>query len=182
MILFFLPTFPLFRFRLLILIGGTLFLGACETVGPRDEGANTGLAREMEDHKVKRITPENLLMAAGWAGDSLTHSAERELRDISLPLDSFRLKRLPETAALASVLGATMAVVPAARAANGARISRPTQETFAYVKPAGPGKVWRAYFTRKGIAELYTQRTRPKTRAEKRAPFTAENLAPGTKR
>lgn len=171
--------FPSFR---LLLVGCTLFLAACETVGPRDEGANSGLAREMEDHKVKRITPENLLTAAGWAGDSLTRSAERELRENDLPLDSFRIKRLPATAVLATVLGATMAVVPAARAADGARISRPTQETFAYVKPAGPGKVWRAYFTRKGIAELYTQRTRPKTRAEKRAPFAAESLAPGTKR
>lgn len=146
-----------------------IMTAACETMNPRNETpGNPGLANEAENWKVKRITPENLLLAARWAGDSLTRTAMRELDDNSLPLDSFRIKRLPATAALAASLGATVAIVPVARPATDVRVSRPTNETFAYVRPADQGRVWRAYFTRRGIAELFTQRTRAKTRAEKR--------------
>lgn len=143
----------------------------CDTMNnSRNEtGGDPSLAREAENWKVKRISPEELLKGAIWAGDSLTHAAERELKDEGLPVDSFRLKRLPATAGVATTLGATVAVVPMSRPGNGVRVSRPTPETFSYVRPAGPGKVWRVYFTRKGVAEFYTQRTRPLTRAEKRS-------------
>ena len=134
-----------------------------------ESGGDPSLAREAEHWKVKRITPEELLKGATWAGDSLTRCAEHELKEEDLPIDSFRLKRLPRTASVAATLGATVAVVPMSRAGAGVRVSRPTPETFSYVRPAGSGKVWRAYFTRKGVAEFYTQRTRPLTRAEKRA-------------
>lgn len=134
-----------------------------------ESGGDASLAREAENWKVKRISPEELLKGAIWAGDSLTHAAERELQEEGLPIDSFRLKRLPLTAGVATTLGATVAVVPMSRSGTGVRVSRPTPETFSYVRPAGPGKVWRAYFTRKGVAEFYTQRTRPLTRAEKRS-------------
>lgn len=134
-----------------------------------EPGGDASLAREAENWKVKHITPEELLKGAIWAGDSLTHAAERELKEEGLPIDSFRLKRLPLTAGVASSLGATVAVVPMPRANTGVRVSRPTPETFSYVRSAGAGKVWRAYFTRKGVAEFYTQRMRPLTRAEKRA-------------
>ena len=142
----------------------------CDTMNnTRNEtGGDPSLAREAENWKVKHISPEELLKGAVWAGDSLTHAAERELKDEGLPVDSFRLKRLPVTASVASDLGATVAVVPMSRSGNGVRVSRPTAETFSYVRPAGSGKVWRVYFTRKGVAEYYTQRTRPLTRAEKR--------------
>ncbi len=148
-----------------------VFTTGCETMNNNRSEADgdPSLAREAENWKVKRIAPEELLKGAVWAGDSLTRAAERELKEEGLPLDSFRLKRLPITAGLATTLGATVAVVPMSRAGAGVRVSRPTPETFSYVRPAGPGKVWRAYFTRKGIAEFYTQRTRPLTRAEKRA-------------
>ncbi len=149
-----------------------LLASACETMNSSrkdEDGGDPSLAREAENWKVKRITPEELLKGAVWAGDSLTHSAERELREENLPIDSFRLKRLPLTAGVATSLGATVAVVPMARPGVGVRVSRPTPETFSYVRPATNGKVWRAYFTRKGVAEFYTQRTRPLTRAEKRA-------------
>lgn len=149
-----------------------LVASACESMNSSNRtetGGDAALAREAENWKVKRISPEELLKGAVWAGDSLTHAAERELREEGLPIDSFRLKRLPITAGVASTLGATVAVVPMSRAGGGVRVSRPTAETFSYVRPAGAGKVWRAYFTRKGVAEFYTQRTRPLTRAEKRA-------------
>jgi hypothetical protein len=127
------------------------------------------LAVEAENRKVKHISPEEMLKGTVWAGDSLTTAAMRELREEGLPLDSFRLKRLPRTASVAALMGASVAVVPMARAGASVRVSHPTPETFSYVRPAGSGKVWRAYFTRKGVAQFYTQRTRPLTRAEKRA-------------
>lgn len=159
------------RLGSLLLVVLATMTSACESINSnRNESAgDPSLAREAENWKVKRISPEELLKGAIWAGDSLTHAAERELREEGLPVDSFRLKRLPGTAGVATILGATVAVVPMSRPGTGVRVSRPTPETFSYVRPAGAGKVWRAYFTRKGVAEFYTQRTRPLTRAEKRS-------------
>ncbi len=164
---------PLLRLLPAVVLGATL-LASCDTMNnSRSEtGGDPSLAREAENWKVKRITPEELLKGAVWAGDSLTHAAERELKEEGLPVDSFRLKRLPRTAGVANTLGATVAVVPMARPGIGVRVSRPTPETFSYVRPASNGKVWRAYFTRKGVAEFYTQRMRPLTRAEKRTGTT----------
>ena len=160
-----------FRPAAVLLLTLALAVSACESINNNrsEPGGDPSLAREAENWKVKRISPEELMKGAIWAGDSLTHAAERELKEEGLPIDSFRLKRLPITAGIATNLGATVAVVPMSRPGAGVRVSRPTPETFSYVRPAGTGKVWRAYFTRKGVAELYTQRTRPLTRAEKRA-------------
>jgi hypothetical protein len=158
-----------FAFPVLLLV---VVATGCETMNSSsrtEPGGDASLAREAENWKVKRISPEDLLKGAVWAGDSLTHTAERELKDDGLPVDSFRLKNLPLTAGVASTLGATVAIVPMSRPGAGVRVSRPTPETFSYVRPAGSGKVWRVYFTRKGVAEFYTQRMRPLTRAEKRA-------------
>ena len=149
---------------LLVLLGP---VAACETMNnSREADGNYALARE-SGRKAKRLSPEDLMKGARWAGDSLTRAAERELREEGLPLDSFRIKRLPITAGLATGLGATVAVVPMARAASAVRVSRPTPETFSYVRPAGPGRVWRAYFTRRGVADFYMQQSRAITRADK---------------
>lgn len=133
--------------------------GACESMNSSrrsEAGGAYGLAREADNRKsTKRIAPEELLSAARQAGDSLTFAAARELREEGLPLDSFRIKRLPNTSNLATKLGATVAVIPVARASAEVRVSRPTVETFSYVRPAGPGKVWRAYFTRRAVADFY---------------------------
>lgn len=136
------------------------FLSACESMNSSrrtEAGGAYGIAREAESRNSKRIAPEELIKAAREAGDSLTRSAIRELREEGLPLDSFRIKRLAGTSTLATRLGATMAVVPVARATAEVRVSRPTPETFSYVRPAGQGKVWRAYFTRRAIADFYMQ-------------------------
>ncbi|WP_022825699.1 c-type heme family protein [Hymenobacter norwichensis] len=40
------------------------------------------IARDLENMTVKRILPADLLRATRWAGDSLTHHADRELRRV----------------------------------------------------------------------------------------------------
>ncbi|SDY22775.1 Tll0287-like domain-containing protein [Hymenobacter psychrophilus] len=119
------------------------------------------LALEAPNWEVKRIMPKDLLRATAWAGDSLTRTAERELRQVladklaaggvAAALPFCRPTQLPRTDSLAKTLQATLSRVssrprnPANQAqltaaelnpADTARqVARPSQEVFTYQRP-----------------------------------------------
>ncbi|RSK43698.1 c-type heme family protein [Hymenobacter rigui] len=119
------------------------------------------LAVEAANWEVKRIMPADLLRATRWAGDSLTRTAERELRTVlaqklqeggvAAALPYCHPERLPVTDSLAKVLQATLRRVssrprnPANQATLSAaelnpadttrRVARPGAEEFTYQRP-----------------------------------------------
>ena len=120
------------------------------------------IAVEAENWQVKRITPQNLLRATQWAGDSLTRTAERELRQVlarkleeggvAAALPYCRPAVLPATDSLARKLQASLAWVsprprnPANRAAltpaelhpidtTARRVARLSTDAFTYQRP-----------------------------------------------
>lgn len=119
------------------------------------------LAVESANWEVKRIMPADLLRATRWAGDSLTRTAERELRavlaqkleegGIAAALPYCHPEQLPLTDSLAKVLQATLRRV-SSRPRNLAnlatlsaaelnptdttrRVARPGAEEFTYQRP-----------------------------------------------
>ncbi|MBX0291766.1 DUF3365 domain-containing protein [Hymenobacter sp. HSC-4F20] len=147
---------PVFRAALLLPL-----LSACNA-DQVDHLSNTKeLAIEAENWQVKRIMPADLLRATRWAGDSLTRTAERELRQVlTAKLDSggvaaalpyCRPAALPATDSLAGVLQATLTWGsprprnPTHRLAVSAadlaptdtvrRVARPSTEEFTYQRP-----------------------------------------------
>ncbi|GAB3238983.1 hypothetical protein GCM10027346_31830 [Hymenobacter seoulensis] len=119
------------------------------------------LAVEAENWQVKRIMPKDLLRATRWAGDSLTNTADRELRQllaqklqeggVAAALTYCHPNKLPATDSLAKVLKASLSWVsprprdPLHRAALTAaeldaadttrRVARPSTEEFTYQRP-----------------------------------------------
>ncbi|UPL48981.1 c-type heme family protein [Hymenobacter sublimis] len=147
----------LFRTALLLLP-----LSACNSDQVEHLSNTKELAVEAENWQVKRIMPKDLLRATGWAGDSLTRTAERELRQVlaaklqeggvAAALPFCRPAALPATDSLATVLQAALSWRsprprnPAHRAAlppadlNAAdtttrRVARPATEEFTYQRP-----------------------------------------------
>lgn len=120
------------------------------------------IAVEAENWQVKRITPQQLLRATQWAGDSLTRTAERELRQVlaqklqeggvAAALPYCRPAALPLTDSLARALQGSLSWAsprprnPAHRAAltpadlsptdtAARRVARPQPEEFSYQRP-----------------------------------------------
>lgn len=147
-----------FVFRAALLLP---LLSACNA-DQVDHLSNTKeLAIEAENWQVKRIMPADLLRATRWAGDSLTRTAERELRQVlTAKLDSggvaaalpyCRPAALPATDSLAGVLQAALTwgsprprnpahrlAVPAADlnpTDTTRRVARPSTEEFTYQRP-----------------------------------------------
>lgn len=147
-----------FLFRAALLL---LPLSACNA-DQVDHLSNTKeLAIEAENWQVKRIMPKDLLRATRWAGDSLTRTAERELRQVlaarlqaggvAAALPYCRPSALPATDSLARVLQASLTWVsarprnPSNHAALSApdldpadtarQVARPGTEEFTYQRP-----------------------------------------------
>lgn len=154
--LFLSPMRPLLRLALLLPL-----LSACRPDQVEHLSNTKELAVESANWEVKRIMPADLLRATRWAGDSLTRTAERELRavlaqklaegGVAAALLYCRPERLPATDSLAKVLQATLRRTsarprnPANRATLSAselnptdttrRVARPNAETFTYQRP-----------------------------------------------
>lgn len=144
--------------RLLLPAVGLLLLAACRPDQIEHLSNTKELAVEAENRQVKRIMPADLLRATRWAGDSLTRTAERELRQVlaarlqaggvAAALPYCRPDSLPTTNSLAKTMQATPTWVsarprnPAHRAALSAaelnpadttrRVARPSSEAFTY--------------------------------------------------
>ncbi|RPD49380.1 DUF3365 domain-containing protein [Hymenobacter sediminis] len=136
-------------------------LSACNSDQVEHLSNTKELAIEAENWQVKRIMPKDLLRATRWAGDSLTRTAERELRQVlaaklaeggvAAALPYCRPAALPTTDSLAKVLHASLSWVsarprsPRNRAALSAanlnhtdtthRVARPSTEEFTYQRP-----------------------------------------------
>ncbi|WP_045687700.1 DUF3365 domain-containing protein [Hymenobacter sp. AT01-02] len=144
-----------------LLLPATLLLLATAACRPDqvEHLSNTKeLAVEAENQQVKRIMPADLLRATRWAGDSLTRTADRELRQVlaqklaaggvAAALPYCNPDSLPITDSLAQVLQAKLTWYsarprnPAHRAALAAaevnsadttrRVARPSSEVFTY--------------------------------------------------
>ena len=104
---------PLLRAALLLLL-----LPACRPDQVEHLSNTKELAVESANWEVKRIMPQQLLRAAAWAGDSLTHTAERELREmltqklaeggVAAALPYCHPENLPATDSLAKTLQASL--------------------------------------------------------------------------
>ena len=156
---------PRLFFSLLTGIG--LLMSSCDAPVRRVGPPGTALARQAEDHKVIRITPEDLLAAARAAGDSLVHLVAAAPDSLPLAPGRFGLTRFPAAAPLARSLGAHLEIRAAAM--TEAHVSRPTAEEFVYEAPAGAAAAWYIRLPRAGVAEFFIQLHRKPTRAEKRA-------------
>ncbi|WP_170170361.1 Tll0287-like domain-containing protein [Hymenobacter perfusus] len=147
---------PLLRFALLLPL-----LSACRPDQVQHLSNTKELAVEAANWEVKRIMPKDLLRATRWAGDSLTRTAERELRTVlaqklqeggvAAALPYCRPETLPATDSLAKVLQATLsrastrprnpthqATLTAAEqnpADTTRRVARPGTELFTYQRP-----------------------------------------------
>ncbi|AHJ95605.1 Tll0287-like domain-containing protein [Hymenobacter swuensis] len=147
---------PLFRSLLLLPL-----LAACRPDQVEHLSNTKELAVEAANWEVKRIMPKDLLRATRWAGDSLTRTAERELRTVlaqklqeggvAAALPYCRPETLPATDSLAKVLQASLSRVsnrsrnPAHQASLTAaeqnpadttrHVSRPGNELFTYQRP-----------------------------------------------
>lgn len=137
------------------------FLPACRPDQVEHLSNTKELAVESANWEVKRILPKDLLRATRWAGDSVTRTAERELRQVlarqlaaggvAAALPYCTPARLPATDSLARQLQATVSWVsarprnPAHRAALSAadlnpadtvrQVARATAEEFTYQRP-----------------------------------------------
>ncbi|MBC6612939.1 DUF3365 domain-containing protein [Hymenobacter sp. BT507] len=194
---------------------GLLLLSACRPDQVEHLSNTKELAVEAENHQVKRILPADLLRATRWAGDSLTRTADRALRQqvaallqagtVAEALPAGHTAAFAATDSVARVLQGTLSHTRRApgginQAADTSRtVKRPSGEVFTYerallvtdaaclrchgtetdVAPADLTLIrqrypqvplgyrvgeamgtWRAQFTRQGIAEFYTMKTR----------------------
>ncbi|RFP66764.1 DUF3365 domain-containing protein [Hymenobacter lapidiphilus] len=147
---------PLLPFASLLLL-----LTACRPDQVEHLSNTKELAKEAVNWEVKRIMPKDLLRATAWAGDSLTRTAERELRQaladklaaggVAAALSFCHPERLPRTDSLAKTLQATLtrvsnrprnplnqATLSAAElnpADTARQVARPSQEVFTYQRP-----------------------------------------------
>ncbi len=147
--------------RALLLLLLLPLLPACNSDQVEHLSNTKELAVEAANWEVKRIMPADLLRATAWAGDSLTRTAERELRQVlaqklaaggvAAALPFCRPGQLPRTDSLARVLKATLsrasnrprnpanqATLPAAElnpADTARQVARPSQEIFTYQRP-----------------------------------------------
>ncbi|MET4109066.1 DUF3365 domain-containing protein [Hymenobacter sp. UYP22] len=147
---------PLSRFLLLLPL-----LAACRPDQVEHLSNTKELAVESANWEVKRIMPADLLRATRWAGDSLTRTAERELRQVltqklaeggvAAALPYCRPETLPAPDSLAKVLQASLrrisnrprnsankAPISAAElnpADTTRRVARLSAEVFTYQRP-----------------------------------------------
>ncbi|SET89604.1 c-type heme family protein [Hymenobacter actinosclerus] len=138
-----------------------LLLAACRPDQVEHLSNTKELAKEAVNWEVKRIMPADLLRATAWAGDSLTRTAERELRQVlaeklaaggvAAALPFCHPEQLPRTDSLAKTLQATLSRVsnrprnPAHQATLSAaelnpadtarQVARLNQEVFTYQRP-----------------------------------------------
>ncbi|WP_185817122.1 c-type heme family protein [Hymenobacter metallilatus] len=138
-----------------------LLLAACRPDQVEHLSNTKELAVEAANWEVKRIMPKDLLRATAWAGDSLTRTAERELRQVlaqkleaggvAAALPYCHPETLPATDSLAKTLQASLSRAttrprnPAHRVTLSAteqnpadttrRVARPGTEEFTYQRP-----------------------------------------------
>ncbi|QNE41307.1 DUF3365 domain-containing protein [Hymenobacter sp. NBH84] len=192
---------------------GLLLLSACRPDQVEHLSNTKELAVEAENRQVKRILPADLLRATRWAGDSLTRTADRALRQqvatqlqagsVVDALPAGHIAAFAVTDSLAQVLQATLTHVrraPGSGLNDTSRVvKRPSNEVFTYERPLlvtdaaclrchgtetdiAPADLtlirqrypqvplgyrvgeamgtWKVQFTRQGIAEFYTMKTR----------------------
>ncbi|WP_019949259.1 c-type heme family protein [Hymenobacter aerophilus] len=147
---------PILPFAALLLL-----LSACRPDQIEHLSNTKELAKETVNWEVKRIMPADLLRATAWAGDSLTRTAERELRQVladklaaggvAAALPFCHPEQLPRTDSLAKTMEATLrrasnrprnpanqATLSAAElnpADTARQVARPSQEVFTYQRP-----------------------------------------------
>ncbi|UOR04712.1 DUF3365 domain-containing protein [Hymenobacter aerilatus] len=195
---------------------GMLLLSACRPDQVEHLSNTKELAVEAENHQVKRILPADLLRATRWAGDSLTRTADRALRQqvaallqagpVAQALPAGHGAAFAATDSVARVLQGTLShtrrtpgTSPSQAADTSRTVKRTSGEVLTYerallvtdaaclrchgtetdVAPTDLALIrqryprvplgyrvgeamgtWSAQFTRQGIAEFYTMKTR----------------------